>query len=112
MDDAGEHALPKLENWLESDEELEEFTSGYLVEPAAEYDYAIVLTSQYLRVVSVSDEMKFKSSDINHIRWTGLWARLNVSVGPTEKRLVFAISGREWKKKAKSLAKKWSRNAS
>ena len=109
LDDTEKCTLSNVESWLDDDEELREFTSGVLVQPATEFDYAIVLTSRHLRAVSICDEMKIELGNIKCIKWSGLWARLNVELKSTRKRMVFAISGREWKKRARILTEEWSR---
>jgi hypothetical protein len=108
LDDTGESRFPDIESWLDQDEELVSVTCGDLVQPATEFCYAIVLTSKHLRAVSILDEMKLELADVKYIKWSGLWARLNIQRKTATHRLVFAISGRRWKRKARTLACEWS----
>ncbi len=94
-----------IEEWLEEGEELFIFTLGDLQNSA--FNTIIALTSKYLRLGTVSGGKNITHEDIKYIKYSALWARLNIDTIKPLQRFVFSINGKKWKQQSDQLAKKW-----
>ena len=95
--------------WLEPGEQLVAWTTGTL--GANPFGIVVALTSKYLRLGSAEGGRNIDLDDIREVRWAGLWARLNIRIDSTKERLIFAVSGKVWKDRARELASAWVRSS-
>lgn len=87
---------------LEEGELLEAYTLG--IQQESPYHTAVALTSRRLRIASPTGGRNIEFDNLRSIRWSGLWARLNIETAAPRKRIVISVFGREWKDKARALA--------
>ncbi|MFV2045200.1 MAG: hypothetical protein ACC700_18450 [Anaerolineales bacterium] len=106
MSDSDVEALQgEINGWLDPGEQLLSWTTGTL--GANPFGIVVALTSKYLRLGSTDGGRNIALDDIREIRWSSLWARLNVRVASTNEKMVFAVSGRDMKYRARELASAW-----
>ena len=95
-----------IEEWLDTDERLLEFTVGDREGIMAET--IVALTSSGIRLGSVTGGKTIPLSAIRYVKWSGLGARLNIGTASPSKRLVYSINGKEWRGRAAKLAQAWA----
>jgi hypothetical protein len=91
--------------WLVEGEELFTFTLGSLENST--FNTIIALTSKYLRLGTVSGGQNIAHINIKLIKYSALWARLNINTINPRQRFVFSINGKKWKQQSDQLAQKW-----
>ena len=95
-----------ITEWLEPGERLLQYTVGGLQGHLT--DVIVALTDRYVRLGSPEGGTNIPLGNIDEIRWSGLWARLNISATNPRTKLVISLVGAEWKQRAAQLAEEWS----
>ncbi len=93
-----------IEELLEQGEELFIFTLGDLQNST--FKTIIALTSKFLRLGTVSGWQNIAHEDIRSIKYSALWARLNIDTINPRQRFVFSINGMKHKQRSNQLAQK------
>jgi len=106
MSDSDVEALQgEIMGWLDPGEQLVSCTSGTV--GANSFGIVVAFISKYVRLGSAEGARNIALDDVRDIHWSALWARLNMRFESTGERLVFDVSRRNWKDRAKKLAAAW-----
>ena len=94
-----------VEEWLVEGEELFAFTIGSLQNST--FNTIIALTSKFLRLGTVSGGREIAHENIKSIKYSPMWARLNILTSNPRQKFVFSVNGKKWKQQSDLLAQKW-----